>query len=153
MRKMKQWILVFLCAALWIPKAALLCGAADVEHGGLQVSVEMDKEKYDPGEPITATFTVENTNAQTVTIASLEQLIPDGYRLTEGSAAAMENVDLAPNERLIMSVTFEGDETVAQEETEPDFFTKLVEGKTFGIPNLLLAVLAVIAVVIFMLLT
>lgn len=152
---MKNWrkmaariLLALMCASLMVLPAA----ATSLENNGLQVTMETDKEKYDAGEAITATITVLNTNNHSVTIASLEQLIPEGYTLAEGSEAVTQNVELAPNQTLMMNVTFVG-EAAQEGAAEADFLTKLIEGQTWGIPNVLLIVLAVIAVVIFMVLT
>lgn len=153
MKKLKNRILPFLLAA-WCLTWMILPGAASsMEHEGLLVTVQMDKEVYDAGEPITAKITVENTNSHSVTIASLEQLIPEGYQLVEDSQAVTENVDLAPYESLIMEVTFAGGETSAEETGEEGFFDRLIHGQTWGIPNLLLALIVVTAIVVFMLLT
>lgn len=142
-------LLAVLCAGMLVlPTAA----TTYVEHDGLQVTAEMDKEQYDDGEPITATITVTNTNAETVTIANLEQLIPEGYKLAEDSQAAMKNVELSPDQTIVLKVTFVG-ETTGEEEGTEDFFAKLFYGETWGIPNLLILVVLVIAFIIFMILT
>lgn len=153
--KIRQRILsLFLLAVLCAGMLALPAAATTTysEHEGLEVIVEMDKEHYDTGEPITATITVTNTNAYSVTIANLEQLIPEGYKLEKDSQAAMENIELTPNKTIVLEVTFVGEEEEELSASD-DFFDKLLNGYTWGIPNLLLAVVAVIAVVIFMLLT
>ncbi|MBQ2861741.1 MAG: hypothetical protein IJE83_03020, partial [Oscillospiraceae bacterium] len=91
-------------AAAVLMAAAIICAlsvpvfASYMEHEGLEVSVEMDKESYEEGELITATITVKNTNAEAVIITNLEQLIPEGYELAKDSEAATENVELAPGE-------------------------------------------------------
>lgn len=143
-------LLVVLCAGLLVLPAA--AASTYMEHEGLEVTVKMDKEQYDTGEPITATITVTNTNAYTVTIANLEQLIPEGYALVKDSQAALKNIELSPNRTLVLEVTFEG-EAEQEEGAAEDFFSKLLYGETWGIPNLLIAVILVFAFVIFMLLT
>lgn len=143
-------LLAVLClGALVLPAAA---ASTYMEHEGLEVTVEMDKEQYDTGEPITATITVTNTNAYTVTIANLEQLIPEGYKLADDSVAAMKNIELSPNRTMVLEVTFVG-EAAAETAVTEDFFAKLFYGETWGIPNLLIAVVLVIAFILFMLLT
>lgn len=149
---------LFLLAVLWagvlmVPAAATV--TTSMEHEGLEITVEMDKEQYDPNEPITATITVTNTNAHPVTIANLEQLIPEGYQLAEDSEASLENVEMRPNRSIVLKVTFVGEtETAGEGEVvTEDFFGTLLYGYTWGIPNLLIAVVVVIAIVVFMLLT
>ncbi|MFQ9889913.1 MAG: hypothetical protein ACLRWM_05820 [Streptococcus sp.] len=46
-----------------------------------------DKEKYSKSEEIAATLTVTNTNDTAVSNVSLENLIPEGYKLADGSEA------------------------------------------------------------------
>lgn len=144
-------LLALLCAGmLTLPAAA---SSTYAEHEGLQVTVQMDKEQYDDGEPITATITVTNTNSEIVTIANLEQLIPEGYKLAEDSQSALKDVQLSPNRTLMLKVTFVGEDASAEEAASEDFFGNLLEGETWGIPNLLLLVLGAIAIAVFMILT
>lgn len=140
--------------------AAIICAlsvpvfASYMEHEGLEVSVEMDKESYEEGELITATITVKNTNAEAVIITNLEQLIPEGYELAKDSEAATENVELAPGETVTLNVTYGGEaaEPSAEDAVE-DFFNTVIYGETAGIPNLLIAIIIIAAVIIFFKLT
>ena len=147
MKLLKRTILLVLLAAWCLSLGTLHVAATDLEDNGLEVTVEMDKEVYSPGEPITATILVENTNGAAVTIASLEQLIPDGYRLVE------TDVELGPYEGITLEVTFVGEEASGEETETKDFFRNLFTGETLGIPNLLLLFAAAVAIVIFMILT
>ena len=149
LRKITVW---FLLSAACIGVLALPASASYMEHEGLEITIEMDKEVYDAGEPMTATITVKNTNSGTATISTLEQLIPDGYRLSESSEASMQNVTLRGGQAIVMNVTFV-EETTPETEVTQDFLTKLIEGTTWGVPNLLWAVILILAFVIFMLLT
>lgn len=153
MKLLKRTILLVLLAAWCLSLGTLHVAATDLEDNGLEVTVEMDKEVYSPGEPITATILVENTNGAAVTIASLEQLIPDGYRLVETSESQMTDVELGPYEGITLEVTFVGEEASGEETETKDFFRNLFTGETLGIPNLLLLFAAAVAIVIFMILT
>ena len=146
------FLLVLLLGMLALP------AAATAQYQGLEVSIVMDKQSYEPGEPITATITVTNVSAQTVTIVNLEQLIPAGYKLTEGSDVAMKDVEMQPGRILVLQVTFEGDPNApVTEEVEEEgpmvFLNQLLYGKTMGIPNMFLAVMIVLGIIIFMVLT
>jgi len=142
--------LICVCATVLPVKASTY-----TEYDGLQVSVEMDREHYEEGEPITATITVTNTNDRTVTIVNLEQLIPAGYVLAEGSEVSKNNVPIQSGETIVLKVTFEGQsaEEPEGEAVATGFVDKLLYGYTWGIPNLLLALIVVAAVVVFMILT
>ena len=150
---LRKWLTLVCLVAAVLPVLMFPVAATVMENEGLRVSVEMDKEHYAPGEAITATFTVENISGKTVTIHSLEQLIPEGYQLAEGSEAITEKVDLAPGQVLTMSVTYGGDPEAEAAAQEEDFFHKVIYGKTWGLPNLLLILIALAAFAIFMFLT
>ena len=141
-------ISIVVCA---LPVAA----SSFAEYEGLEVSIVMDKEQYDAGEPITATITLTNTNSRPVNIVNLEQLIPEGYVLAEDSEAAKSNFEIKAGETVTLEVTMEGAPVQLEDgEAEPtSFIDKLLYGETMGISNLLLAVLALIAFGVFMLLT
>lgn len=152
LRKMITLLLMLLwLSALTLPVAA----STYTEYDGLAVTVEMDQEEYEDGDPITATITVKNTKSSSVTIVNLEQLIPDGYVLAEDSVASMTNFTIKPGETVVLEVTFEGQpEEQLEGETESESFVdKLLYGYTLGIPNLLLALILVVALVIFIILT
>lgn len=143
------FLMLMLCTGL----LALPAMATHMVHEGLDVTIVMDKEQYDDGEPITATITVKNTNNVSVTITNLEQLIPDGYRLAENSLASMKNIELGAGQTVVLEVTFQGEETAAQEAQNEDFFAKIIYGETWGIPNILLTLIVIAAIAIFMWLT
>lgn len=155
MKSLRRILAVFLLAALCAGILALPATAAStyMEHEGLNITVQMDKEQYGDDEPITATIIVENTSFETVTITNLEQLIPEGYQLAGGSDDSMQNIELMPSEIVILEVTFEKDPYVAESASTEDFFDKILYGETLGISNLLLVVIAAIAFAVFMLLT
>ena len=59
--------------------------ASLMENDGLEVTIDTDRENYEEGEAITATITVTNTKDEPVQILNLEQLVPEGYVIEEGS--------------------------------------------------------------------
>ena len=120
-------------------------------YDGLQVTVTMDKETYEEGESITATITVVNVDSQPVTVVNLEQLIPEGYVLSENSEVSTQNVEIRPGQTIELQVTFEGEPEDAAEDN--NFWDKVLYGETVGIPNLILIVFGVIFFVVFMILT
>lgn len=155
MKTLQKTVSVFLMTLCLCLAVLPIAAFATDTYNGLEVTVEMDKEYYEDGEPITATITVVNTNRETVTVANLEQLIPEGYVLSDNSEASLENVTLQPGKSLVLQVTFEGDttQTDAEGEESTSFVDTLLYGQTWGISNLLIAVIVVIAFVVFMILT
>lgn len=153
MKKLKRYVTLFFMAVYF---SVFMCIPVHAErtvlkHDGLEIVIEMDQELYESGEPVTATITVRNTSTNTITIANLEQLIPEGYRL-KGSKAGVQNIELRPEQTTRLEVTFVGEPDQA-ETTAEGFFDKLLNGETLGVPNLLWAVLLVIGFIIFMILT
>ena len=157
MKKLRKLIalLLLLLYALALPAGA----TSYVEYDGLEVTVEMDQEQYENGVPMTATITVTNTNNRSVMIVNLEQLIPEGFVLAEGSVASKNNFEIQAGETIVLQVTFTG-ETLEEPEDDPDgleistnFLEDLVSGVTWGIPNLFLVFAVVALIVIFMALT
>lgn len=123
--------------------------AAPVEHDGIEISIVNDKESYEINEDINSVITITNTNEETVRIEDLEQIVPEGYRVKETSRDELREVELLPGETITLNVTFENITDPAEEETEQNFFDKLIFGETFGIPNVLMAFLAIIAIGLF----
>ena len=151
-KNLKRLTVWFLLAAACIGILVLPVSASYMEYEGLEITIEMDKEVYNAGEPITATITVKNTNSGTSTISNLEQLIPEGYRLAESSEASMKDVTLRGGQAIVMNVTFVAESQPETEITE-DVLTKMIEGETWGLPNLLWGVILLTAFAIFMFLT
>lgn len=120
------------------------------EYEGLQVTVATDQETYEEGESITATITVLNTNSQSVTVVNLEQLIPEGYVLSEDSDVSTQNVEIRPGQSIELQVTFQG---ASEDAGEDSIWDTILYGETLGIPNLILIVFGVIFFIIFMVLT
>jgi len=137
----------FVCA---IPAVA---SSYQEEYQGLKVMVTMDKEEYEAGEPITATITVVNVESSTITILNLEQLIPEGYVLSENSEVSTQNVEVKPGQTIELQVTFEGEPADPAEAGEGTFWDKIFYGEFWGVPNIIWIVLGVIGFIIYMVLT
>lgn len=144
----------FLLIYLMTFRVPVLASGTYAEHQGLQVMVKMDKEFYEEGEAITATISVVNTNAQSVTIVNLEQLIPEGYVLAEDSQTSTKNVEIRPGQTIELQVTYTGAPPDPAANGEGGtFWDKIFYGEFMGIPNIILIVIAIIGVIVFMALT
>lgn len=141
---------VLACALLLSARAE---ASSYAEYDGIQVMVQMDQETYKEGEEITAVITVVNTNSRPVTVLNLEQLIPQGYVLAENSDASLENVEISPGQEIVLQVTYTGEPASASADGNAGFWDRIFYGETWGIPNIILAVIVVIFLIIFMLLT
>ena len=90
MKVWKKCGVLFLTVLLCITMMAVPALAASDSQDGLEVTLTTDKEKYSKSEEIAATLTVTNTNDTAVSNVSLENLIPEGYKLADGSEAAKQ---------------------------------------------------------------
>ena len=91
--------------------------AASTEQDGLEVSLTTDKSEYSQDDPITATLSVTNTNDAAVSNVSLENMIPEGYSLAEGSEAEKQVESLDAGETVTMSVTYIADSSDGGDDT------------------------------------
>ena len=80
--------------------------AASTSQDGLEVTLTTDKETYDKGEQIEATLTVTNTNDFAINNVSLENMIPEGYKLSKGSTATKQVESLDAGETVSLTVTY-----------------------------------------------
>ncbi len=103
MKKVSAFLLmVVLCMSIMVMPAF----ATTTSQDGLEVTLTTDKETYDKGEQIEATLVVTNTNDFAVSNVSLENTIPEGYKLSEGSTATKHVESLAPGEMVSLAVTY-----------------------------------------------
>ena len=153
MRNFLKKTAALLMAMLVLNLATVSAFATYMEHEGLEVSVLMDKEVYEQGEPITATITVKYTNTEAVTITNLEQLIPEGYVLSEGSEVNTSEVILEAGKSVTLNVTYGESLEEIEEDPAESFFDTLIFGESFGIPNILIALIVIVALFIFFKLT
>ena len=128
--------------------SALPVMAMEMENEGLEVKILYDKEIYEEGEPITATISVKNISGEAVIIRDIEQLVPEGYKLAQDLPEYEEDIVLSPEDVIEIKVTY-GEEVVEEEGGAEAFFDKVIFGESFGIPNILIAVLAIIGIALF----
>ncbi len=106
MKMLKKISVFFIMAVLCISVIQLPVLAASTSKDGLEITLTTDKEKYEKGEKIESTLTVTNTNDIAVNNVSLENLIPDGYKLSEDSTAIKKVETLAAGETVFLTVTY-----------------------------------------------
>ena len=116
MKVWKKCGVLFLTVLLCITMMAVPALAASDSQDGLEVTLTTDKEKYSKSEEIAATLTVTNTNDTAVSNVSLENLIPEGYKLADGSEAAKQVESLDAGETVSLTVTYVAKESDADED-------------------------------------
>ena len=92
--------------------------AASSSQDGLEVTLTTDKESYSQSEQIVATLTVTNTNEAEISNVSLENVIPEGYTLADGSEATKQFESLGAGETVTLTVTYVAD-SVSGDEANP----------------------------------
>ncbi len=151
--KILKKISVIIISAILLGFSVVTAFAAPLEHDGLEFSMVTDKENYELGETINAVITVKNTNTEPVTIVDLEQIVPEGYKIKEDAETQLTNIELAPGETITLNVTFEDATEPSAEEMAENFFDTVIYGETVGIPNILIAFLLIVGIIIFFKLT
>ncbi len=116
MKTIKKFTHLLLAMWLCIGMMTTTVFAAVSSQDGVEVTLTTDKESYEQGESITATVTVTNKNEVMVTEVSLESIIPEGYKLADGSEATKQVTVLAPGETVTLTVTYVAD--IANSDTD-----------------------------------
>lgn len=102
-RRLGAFLLMFLLCVGMLSVSAF---AASTSQDGLKVTLSTDKEKYSQNEKIVTTLTVENTNDTAVSDVTLENLVPNGYKLADKSEATKQVQTLKAGETIALTVTY-----------------------------------------------
>lgn len=136
MRVIKKIPVFLLMTILCIALMAMPVLAASSSQDGLEVTLTTDKESYSQSEKIVATLMVTNTNDFAASNVSLENVIPEGYALAEGSEATKQIESLGAGETVSLSVTFvpaDSENSGAQSGTGSDSSTRVETGDNSNI--------------------
>lgn len=115
MRKIKKIPVFLLALVLCIGMMAIPAFAASSTQDGIQVTLAADKESYSQGEQITAVLTVTNTNETAVSNVSLENVIPEGYELADGSEATKQVESLKAGETVTLTAVYTAEDAGVKE--------------------------------------
>lgn len=80
--------------------------AESLNQDGLEVTLTTDKESYNQREQITATLTVTNKNNAEVNNVSVENLLPEGYKVTDDSEMMKKVETLGVGETISVTVAY-----------------------------------------------
>ena len=83
--------------------------AASSKKDGLEVTLSTDKKTYSQSDQIVATLTVKNASENIINHISLENIIPEGYKLLDGSEAKKQVESLKVGESAKLTATFVSD--------------------------------------------
>lgn len=125
-------LMVVLCMSMIMPAFA-----ASASQDGLNVTLTTNKKGYQQGEQIQATLTVTNTNDYAVSNVSLENITPDGYKLSEGTVPIKDIGSLAAGETVSFGVTYipEGSANDIGNESNPENSPQPETGTNTDISN------------------
>lgn len=149
----KRRVFCLLLTALWVcllavPILPMDARASTTVVDGVEVTIRTNQEEYADDEAISVTIQVTNTTENKVTIENLEQMVPQGYTLSENSRSSLTEFDLAAGETRELTV-----EMLPIQETEPeetvDALEKVLDGETMGIPNVILILVMFLFIAIF----
>lgn len=106
---MKAWKKLSVCLltlVLWVGVMAMPVFAEDASLDEVEVTLTTDKESYSQDEEIKATLTISNYNFIPAENISMENLIPEGYKLADGSEAVKTVESLEGEETAVLETVF-----------------------------------------------
>ncbi len=105
MKNLKKFIVCIMTLVMCMGILTLPVFASTTSQDGLEISLTTDNDSYDKDENIVVTLSVKNTNSESVTNVTLEQMIPDGYVLMDGNESVMELDTLEAGETITLTLT------------------------------------------------
>ena len=108
MHKFQKICFCMLYAAILFVLSVLpvYAGTGQSEQDGISVSYTTDKEQYKGTDEITAKLKVTNNNAGSVYEIELDENIPEGYALKEGSLRYKSIAELKPGESEVLETVY-----------------------------------------------
>ena len=106
MKKIRRIAVICIVLVMVICFGNISVFAATTTQDGLEVTLTTDKKDYSSSENIVATLTVKNTNEIEVTDVLLENIIPDGYKIADGTYLTKEIDTLGAGESVSFHVTY-----------------------------------------------
>ena len=106
MKVVKKFTTFLLMLILCISLTAIPAFAESLTQDGLEVTLITDKSEYSQSEQIITTLTVKNTNDFAIKNVSLENVVPDGYKLAENLDLKKQVESLGTGETVSVEVTY-----------------------------------------------
>lgn len=105
MKKMRKFFVLLLVLVMAFCTSTTVFAATNTQDG-IEVTLTTDKTVYSSNEQIVVKLTVKNTNEVDITNVSLENLIPEGYKLAEGSETTKQIELLGAGQQIDITVTY-----------------------------------------------
>lgn len=106
MRKMKKILTFFMTLVFCMGLFSSPVFAAESQQDGLKVELVSEQSEYKSNEDISVTLSVTNTSDQTVSNVSLENLVPEGYKLASESQTNKTVNEIRPGETITLKSVF-----------------------------------------------
>lgn len=103
-KQMRRLIVIMLLIFGLIGENSVVYANTNVEEG-ISVSVETDKDAYKKNEEITIVTTIKNLKGVSIQDLSLENIVPDGFKVTNETKKELEKKELKSGEEIILSTT------------------------------------------------
>ena len=103
-RKMRKLIVVMVIMLGLLGNHSVVYADTTMEEG-ISVSVETDKSTYEKDEEITIITTVKNLKGVSIQNFSLENVIPDGFKVVNGTKNGFDQKELKSGEEIVLSTT------------------------------------------------
>lgn len=152
----KKLIAVAVSTLMMFSIAGMNVFAASTTQDGLEVSLTTDKDAYSKDEKITATLSVKNTNESDVTDIAMENIIPDGYEIADGTKNNKQIDKLTPNEATELKVVYSAksngedsqDSQISQESQKSEVSNVNPDGKTTNTGDTTVQLAVIIPIVV-----
>ena len=106
MKGLKKILALLIVLAFCMGISPVSTPAAELQQDGLRVELKADRSEYKEGEDIGVTLIVTNTSEQTISNVSMENLVPDGYKLTFENQASKVVDEIGAGETVTLETIF-----------------------------------------------
>lgn len=106
MKRMKKILTFFIAIAFCVGIFSSSALAAESQQDGLRVELKADQSEYEEDEDIGVTLTVTNTSEQTFSNVSMENFVPEGYKLAPENQAFLTVEEIGAGESITLKTTF-----------------------------------------------
>ncbi len=120
MKSFKKFTLILFVVIVLISVTSMQVSATNLTQDGLEVNLTTNKGEYGKNEQIVATLNVKNNNETVIANISLENIIPDGYKLAEKSEATKQINSLEPKDSIELITTYVSTSTIKENPDVPN---------------------------------
>jgi Mg-chelatase subunit ChlD len=120
MKTIRKALVMFIIVIVYVGMCIIPVFGETLTQDGLEVSLSTDKEYYSSTESITVNLSVKNTNNSIIQKLSLNTTTPEGYKLHDSDLEMKEIDELAPDESVDLTVSYEANDFEDKEQNPID---------------------------------